>query len=121
MYKEVFNKLSKFIEDIRWINMRNRISFFDYRVQAYLFIYIPKGNELEGDETNREDNSLHHVEIYANSFATDLKKGRLGSAVVLITEIKDGNRITRIANKEEKEYWTNLFNIAHELDRLRGL
>jgi hypothetical protein len=107
MDKEVFNKLSKFIKDIRWINRRNEIGFFDYRVQAYLYIYIPKEN--------------FHVEIYANSFATDLKTGRLKNAVVLISEIKNGNIITRFANKEEKEYWTNLFNIVYELDRLRGL
>jgi len=107
MNKIVYNKLSEFIKDIRWVNGRNRISFFDYRVQAYLYVYIPKEN--------------FHVEIYANSFATDLKKGRLKNALVLISEIKGGNIITRVASKEEKEYWTNLFNIAYELDRLRGL
>jgi hypothetical protein len=107
MEKEVFNKLSEFVKDIRWVNRKNKIGFFDYRVQAYLYIYIPKEN--------------FHVEIYANSFAVDLKEGRLKNALVLISEIKSGNIITRKANKEEKEYWTNLLNIAYELDRLRGL
>lgn len=107
MNKTVYNKLSKFIKDIRWLNRRNKIGFFDYRVQAYLYVYIPKEN--------------FHVEIYANSFATDLKEGRLKNALVLITEIKSGNIIKRFANKEEKEFWTNLSNIAYELDRLRGL
>jgi hypothetical protein len=105
----VYKRLSKLIKDIRKVNMKNRISFFDYRVQAYLYIYLPK----------RDGNSLRHVEIYANSFATNLKSGRLKNAVVLISEIKNGYVITRHANKEEKEYWTNLFNIAYEIDKLK--
>jgi hypothetical protein len=103
----VYEKLSKFIKNIRGVNRKNKISFFDFRVQAYLYVYIPKEN--------------FQVEIYANSFAIDLKEGRLKNALVLISEIKNGNIITRKANKEEKEYWSNLFNIAYELNRLRGL
>jgi hypothetical protein len=100
--KKIYKEICEMIKDLRLVNRRRKIGFFDYKVQGYLYVLIRKGENTG-------------IEIIANSFATDLNKGKLYNAIILIREYKNGKLILRRPSKEEEEYWTDLRNIAREL------
>ena len=101
--KKLLENLIEFIEEIRTLNQQFQAGKkFNYRIQAYVSITIPKPEE--------------QIEIFENVWRINLKKKKMEYPHIYIYyHDRKGNLKIRLPNEKEKEKYSDLRKIVEEM------